>query len=576
MRQGSKWGFVPIGLVMLGMTWMAWNVDNLEADEQSVQGTITGVSLNTPTIAYTDLSGEQQTIVGELEDQPPTIGSSREVVLSTNGDDPRLRNTNPKWLVVAFGAVAMTLVLTPFLHTLWRVLLGGGTIAAGAWLGKRTKTALSGIDTSGTGTIVSDAGALKSATLDQHRSDASTQSATKEAAGAVLIAEGIVGIENPFTSRSRGGLYSSLIGVLVGVGLFFYAPIVGSLLTGDADDVRVDGVVVDSIEVVTTQDDGTELTMWQPVLEYVDPATESTYTYRSSNNENERPRVGDTAQMAFPAENPAGAIVVESWGQWVRRGIVALGVFIVITGITTFVMRAGALVAGFHLLRNGRAERREHGDTRSTIEVIKDSASEIIGRVESGVPEDARGGLLATLVATRRQGRNGQTVHAARDVVGATLLADSLFGLEQPFDGENTRLGVVGHFMAVVVFASLIPLGVWLGNEMGYVGDRLTATGEVVEFVEERAVIEYSSPKGETFSLVEQEKGTRVIGNQLQVVFEADSPESAEIAQRGAAALRWLLIGTGVVGVLGLTPTVLLQLAGVFVGLGLLVGVRRP
>jgi succinylglutamate desuccinylase len=66
-----------------------------------------------------------------------------------------------------------------------------------------------------------------------------------------------------------------------------------------------------------------------------------------------------------------------------------------------------------------------------------------------------------------------------------------------------------------------------------------------------------------------------MIGNRVLVTFESDRPESATVVNRGASAVRWLLLGTGVLGILALIPRLLLQLAGLAVGLGLLVGIRR-
>ena len=86
------------------------------------------------------------------------------------------------------------------------------------------------------GSVEGDLGALGRA-VSEATSDPNVRSAGKEAAGAVLVAEGIVGIENPFNSRNRGGLYSSAIGVLAGIALLLYAPVVGVLVTGTEDDI---------------------------------------------------------------------------------------------------------------------------------------------------------------------------------------------------------------------------------------------------------------------------------------------------------------------------------------------------
>ena len=121
--------------------------------------------------------------------------------------------------------------------------------------------------------------------------------------------------------------------------------------------------------------------------------------------------------------------------------------------------------------------------------------------------------------------------------------------------------------------AGLAFLGVWVGNNMGYVGDRSTAAGTVVAVDFGDAMIEYEDGRGRSWSIVESDSD-RLAGQQVQVVFEAGTPEVATVARRGASAVRWLLLGTGVLGVLAAFPQFLMQVAGIVIGLGLLVGVR--
>ncbi len=581
MLRTVRWGTVPIGLMMLFMTWMAWNLDNLDAGEQVVTGTVTEVRLNVPTVAYSDLSGQPQIVFGEVEDRPARIGTTREVVLTVDASaEPRLRNTNPRWLVNAFGLFAVLLVAGPFIQLAWRLLLGAGGVAAVAVLAKRSVQAFPNSGQPGStnrsgGGIVDDAKALATAARDEYSDSPALKSAGKELAGTTLIAEGIVGIDNPFTSRNRGGIYSTLVGLLAAVGLILYAPIVGSLVTGAAGDVKVEAVIVDSHEVISEDDDGATQVFWQPVYEYADPATGSVYTFESSSSHKQQPSLGQIETVAFPANNPAAAIVVQPWGRWIRPGITALGLAIALASLIALAMRITALVLGIKLLRAGTAERRERGDHRPTLAVLRDAASGVIGRTEAQMPDGARGTVLSALVATRRQAKGDDVIRAAREVAGATILADSLFGLEKPFDGENTRLGIFGNALFVVMFGALVFLGGWVGNQLGYVGDRQVALGEVTEFVDDRAVVEYVDHLGERRSIVESDSGSRAVGNNVRVVFDEDAPELGVVSQRGAGAIRWLFIGSGVLGILGLLPTVLMQLAGVAAGLGLLVGFRR-
>ena len=570
-----KFGSIPVGLLMVGLAWLGWNIDNPGDNEIVVPGAIVSVEANAPTVQFIDLSFEVQVLLGDAEDRPPQIGDGREVVLDTDGlNEPRLRNTNPRWLVAAFGAVGLLLVLAPFLLTLSRVVAGGGAVLGGGLLAGRVATATAAAPAGDDdGSVEGDLGALGRAVSDA-TSDPNVRSAGKEAAGAVLVAEGIVGIENPFNSRNRGGLYSSAIGVLAGIALLLYAPVVGVLVTGTEDDIRVDGTITEWTEGTRQNDEGETVRFWSPTYSYEDPRTGVEYLHRSSFTESAPGNTGEIGTIAFAANNPGSSIVVQPWGKWVRPGLSVVAGLIIVTSLVVVAMRLVSLVAGVHLLTSGRAERRANGDDRPVLTVIRDSASSIIDQASAKMPSGSRGTLLSALVAVRREGRDSDSIHAAKDILGATVLADSLFGLERPFDGENTRLGIFGNGLLLVLCAGLAFLGVWVGNNMGYVGDRSTAAGTVVAVDFGDATIEYEDGRGRSWSIVESDSD-RLAGQQVQVVFDPDTPEVATVARRGASAIRWLLLGTGVLGVVTLIPQMLMQMAGIFIGLGLLVGARR-
>ena len=571
------WRLVPFGLLLVGLAWLGWNIDTLEPNEVGIAGTIIDVEANAPTVQFFDLDWETRTVVGASEDRPPRIGDSREVVVTTDETAaPRLRNANPRWLVAIFGLVGLLMVFSPLLFGIWRFVFGGGSLLGGLWLAKRA-SALDPAPGSGANQPGSDLDALKNATFAEYGDDSSgLRQAGKEAAGAVLITEGLVGIENPFSSRTRGGLYSSAIGVLAGVGLLLFAPVVGALVTGEADDVRVDGFAVEWVENTRTNDEGERVTTFAPVYSYTEPTTGIEYLNQGSSQRNAPGQIGEVATIAFAADNPGSSIVVQPWGQWVRPGLSVIAGIIIFTSLVTVAIRSAALFVGVRMLSGGKAERRAQGDTRSTFAVIRDSASDIVQSTEAAMPPTARGSVLSSLVAIRREGSQGGTIRAAKDVVGATVLADSLFGLERPFDGENTRFGIFGNAFVVAFGVLLIFGGIWLSNQRGYVGDRVTAQAQVVAVDGfGLATIEYQDHSGGTWSVVENQSENRLAGQQVQVVFDPDTPEVAVVASRGAAALRWLMTGTGILVVLALFPKVLMQAAGIVLGLGLLVSGRQ-
>lgn len=567
-----RWGAIPIGLVMLGLAWLGWNIDNPTDNEIVVPAIIVDVEANAPTVEFVDIDFEIRQIVGPAEDRPPRIGDQREVMLTSDSSaDPRLRNSNSRGVIKAFAAVGLFLVVAPFLGFIWRFVLAGGT-AIGAGLLARRAGDIVPKDVSGNGSLSGDVEALTDAARAE-KDDQAARSAGKEAAGALLVAEGVTGIDNPFSSRNRGGLYSSALGIIAGVGLLLYAPIAGALFTGEPDDVRVEATAVEWMETTRRNDEGEIITLWVPTFSYVDPATGITYQEQTAGRQL-RGAIGETTPVAFDPDNPSSVVFISPRGHWVRPVVRAFGGLFIAISLGTLVIRSVALFAGLRLLTAGRAERRATGDQRSTLTVLKDSATAIIDHAGANMPAGSRGTVLSTLVAIRREGRDSESIQAAKDIVGATVLADSLFGLERPFDGEKKRYGIFGNIVLTAVFAALAIFGIWLGNILGYEGDRSTAVGTVVEIVGDDATIEYRDSDGQSWSIVEDD-GIRQVGQQIQVVFEQESPEVAVVATRHASALRWLLLGIGVFGVVALVPTVVMQAAGVVLGLGLLVGFRR-
>ena len=49
-----RWGAVPIGLVMLGLAWLGWNIDNPTDNEIVVPAIIVDVEANAPTVEFVD------------------------------------------------------------------------------------------------------------------------------------------------------------------------------------------------------------------------------------------------------------------------------------------------------------------------------------------------------------------------------------------------------------------------------------------------------------------------------------------------------------------------------------------
>lgn len=373
-----------------------------------------------------------------------------------------------------------------------------------------------------------------------------TTAATDEAIGATLVLEGAVGIENPLSNRERGGLYSALISLLAAIGLFIWAPLLGAVFTGAEGDIRTQATVVSVEERITVEEprpedrnqQRVERTTYFPVLEFIDEQTGSQYSFVSSLGSNQRPSIGDQIDVAYAPDNPSDAIQIGRFGHLVQPAVRGAAAIIGLIALVTIALRTVALALGFRMMRKARAERRRNGDTRSTLETL----------------------------------RQGVDSHVSNRAVGALILAHSIFGLERPFDSENTRLGIVGTAFVGLGLAAFIPIGLFIGTQLGYVGDNPTSAGRVVDVVAGDSVIEYMDSNGNAWQL--QDDTAREIGNQVLITYDTDQPDRAFVVKRQAAALRWFFIGIGVLGILGTVPRFLFQLGGAALGIAMIVRPR--
>ena len=363
---------------------------------------------------------------------------------------------------------------------------------------------------------------------------------TTEAFGAALVLEGAVGIENPLSNRERGGLYSQIIGMAVGVWLLLLAPHAGELFGGGDDEIQTTAAITSVREVTNRDDDHGTRTSYYPTVRFVDAQTGNAYVFESNVGYGQSPDIGDEVNVAYAPNNPGGAMQVSSWGKYVAPGIRIFALVLLAGCAITALLRIAALFVGIRLLRKSRAERRAAGDTRSTFAVLRDEAG----------------------------------THVSPRAIGAMIAAHSLFGLERPGDGENSRLGIFGTLGLGVLFALLIPLGFFIATQTGYVGDNLTAQGVVVRADNFESVIQYEDPSGDTWQLVDRTSKTRAVGNEVLVTFAADQPDRAFIVQRGAGLWLWFFVGLGVVGVLAMVPRFVFQLLALVVGVAMIVRPR--
>jgi hypothetical protein len=220
--------------------------------------------------------------------------------------------------------------------------------------------------------------------LRKESHDPQTMAAGKEAAGAALIVDGLVGLENPFDGKkTRAGVLGSFGIVPLGVILIAVGIMVGSGLGASGHDVVVDGVIVDFIFEPSESN-----SLYRPIVSYTDPATGTEYEIEARWSSAVAPTNGSTTPGAFSPDDPANGKAIAGFAAWIKWGLILLGIAVALTGLVRTALRLGSIFLGFKLFFSGRRERRAAGDERGTIRALADGAEDVIDEVVSG-PERA-------------------------------------------------------------------------------------------------------------------------------------------------------------------------------------------
>ena len=200
--------------------------------------------------------------------------------------------------------------------------------------------------------------------------------------GGVLIADGLVGLENPFDNRnSRPGLLGSFAGVVLGV-VFV---VVGLFVVGTSAEVdtTTTGEITRVIE--SRSSDGDRVCS----LEATFTVSETTYTASSSvsSDGNCRRLEGESIEVHYNSANPRENRVGMS-ASVVGLVFVAAGSLVGLVSLVTLAIRVASLVFGVILWRRGTAMIKAHPRTVD----------------DSGVIDEARAALTA-LISRQQRGR---------------------------------------------------------------------------------------------------------------------------------------------------------------------------
>lgn len=214
--------------------------------------------------------------------------------------------------------------------------------------------------------------------LARHRDEPAVRARAAQVAGTALIADGLVGLENPLGDRSRSGILGGIVMTVLGVVLLGPAATFGASLGAYPDGETVAGTVS---SVGFPDADGGSCSM--------------TFRYDYAGDSYERAPgwsgsgfcdlvVGDPVEVSVVASDPArGRLVTGGSGlaaTWVPRAPWLL----VVLGAWTTLVRAVEIVAGAWLLLRGRRAARALRGTP-----VDDAIIEELKRAWSGGPSGA-------------------------------------------------------------------------------------------------------------------------------------------------------------------------------------------
>lgn len=196
-------------------------------------------------------------------------------------------------------------------------------------------------------------GVLRTLAADPH-----TQGQAAQVAGVALVADGLVGLENPLDGhKSRVGILGGIFPIVFGL-VFFFVPALFEDATPYENGMTTTGTVVSTDKTTTTDSDGDVSTTCSAVVNYEvagQTYTKETSYYSSSLCGSE----GRPIEVSYLPERPADGRVIDSDIGWFTSIFRYIGLFIIATGVLLIVTRLISIVAGAWLWFWGRRRKSQ-------------------------------------------------------------------------------------------------------------------------------------------------------------------------------------------------------------------------
>lgn len=229
--------------------------------------------------------------------------------------------------------------------------------------------------------------------VDKYRNDPHVWGRSKQVARGLLIADGLVGMENPLDGKkSRPGIVGSLFPLAFGA-LFI---VVGIFIVNG--DVKGDTETTGQITSVNVNRGNDSTTCSLTASYTVDGTTYTASTYGSSSG-NCNKSVGQDVTVEYKSIDPRVGKVHGS-GDGLFWLFPIIGAFVFLAGLGTFLLRLASIVGGLVLYLSGRKQVKEHptsnGNAEQAVAEVKQEMLALLmaARSKAGGVKSLFGGAL--------------------------------------------------------------------------------------------------------------------------------------------------------------------------------------
>ncbi|MGK5740116.1 DUF3592 domain-containing protein [Micromonospora sp. URMC 103] len=172
----------------------------------------------------------------------------------------------------------------------------------------------------------------------------------RTAAGAVLVADGLVGIDVP-GGRKRAGILGSL--VVLAVGLLFVG--LGWWWHGQHQPYEAGTSTTATVTRITSSRDSEGRTLYSRVLTFT-TSDNRPVEFTEQEQSTKRAAIGSTVTVSYLPQDPGSARII-SETDWVPYSVIAMGALAVLLGAVIFLVRLVSLITGLYLLASAARRR---------------------------------------------------------------------------------------------------------------------------------------------------------------------------------------------------------------------------